>query len=584
MNKDILLDLQNLSFRYATDKRPILRGVNFQVPRGKITLLLGPSGCGKSTVAFILTGLIPHALEGDLKGSVFFRGENICGRKPQELSTKIGMVFQDAESQFCTFSVKDEIAFGLENLKTAPEEMDERITLALQAVHSVQLRDKLLHHLSGGEKQKIAVAAVLALDPQLLILDEPTANLDPAGTIEFFSLLRTLRDQAGKTILIIEHKLDHLMEIIDQVVLLSNQGTVIQQGPPRQVMEYAAKTPDLERIWLPQLVQLSRALAERGLILPPFYNEAGALASLSAVHHCFNDVAVTDAGTVSRNRGKHIIKAENLSFAYASGKEALQQLNFFLDAGDFLALVGPNGAGKSTLAKLMLGLLPRYGGSLCVDGRELKHLRQKELVNRIGLVFQNPEHQFVANTVFDELAYTLKVRKYEQSEIKENVERYMEKFSLETVARKNPYLLSQGEKRRLSTASMLIGGQDILILDEPTYGQDQQNTEELMEYMQQINREGVTVIIITHDMNLVASFCERVLVLSAGRIIFNGPVRTLFKNEKVLNIAGLTIPPLAALSMKLGERCGFPYLLHEREYLEALQPGIGAKDAGSLHF
>ena len=241
--------------------------------------------------------------------------------------------------------------------------MDERITLALQAACSA-VAGQAAPSSFRRRKTKIAVAAVLALDPQLLILDEPTANLDPAATMEFFSLLRTLRDQAGKTILIIEHKLDHLMEIVDQVVLLSNQGTVIQQGPPRQVMEYAAKTPDLERIWLPQLVQLSRALAEQGLILPSFYNEAEALASLSTVHHCFDDVAVTDAGTVSRNRGKHIIKAENLSFAYASGKEALQQLNFSLDAGDFLALVGPNGAGKSTLAKLMLGLYPVTGKPL----------------------------------------------------------------------------------------------------------------------------------------------------------------------------------------------------------------------------
>lgn len=523
-------------------------------------LLLGPTGCGKSTLALCLNGLIPQLVGGEMQGRVFIREQDTRQTPVGELARQVGLVFQDPEAQFCMLTVEDEVAFGLENIGVPAQDMGARIVAALALVGLSEQRHTRLDRLSGGMKQRLALAAVLALGARILILDEPTSNLDPQGTAEFFVHLATLKRQ-GYTIVLIEHKLDELMDLgdathpgqglVDQVVVWESDGRIVATGNPHAVFQQQAGKLLEYGIWLPQVTELAYRLSRAGLPLERFpVNSAEARQLL--LPFTTQGPGTASAAQPALISGRHnAIQAVGLEYTYPRGPQVLRGLALEVQRGELLALVGANGSGKTTLALSLCGILRPTHGQVLLDGADVSRLDGEQLAAQIGYVFQNPEHQFVTASVADELAYGLRLRHRPEEEVQGKVSAMLEQFGLTDQADVNPFKLSQGQKRRLSVATMLVLGQEVLILDEPTFGQDRSNAYRLMDEMRRLQQEGCTILFATHDMRLVAEYATRVAVLDEGRILFDGRPQDLFAQPESLRRAQLQAPVLYALSQAL---------------------------------
>jgi energy-coupling factor transporter ATP-binding protein EcfA2 len=548
-----LIQLHELSVKYRGRKAPTLDNVNLTLNRGETVLLLGASGCGKSTLAFTLNGLIPHSVGGMMSGRVVVDGLDTQQHPVADLARRVGILFQDPDAQLVTFKVEDEIVFGLENLCVPPATMEPRLEAALAAVHLSAARLRPLDTLSGGERQRVALAALLAVEPEILIFDEPTAHLDPVGTGDIFALIAELKASGRHTILLIEHKLDELMHLVDRVVLLGDGGNILADGPPRTLF---ASHEDLLRqqgVWTPQVVRLAYRLQQRGIPLDPFPVTLDEAATGLTTY--FPTPLITQLPNPPLPRSTFppmpsAVEIRNLSFFY-DDRPVLHEISLSVPQGDFLAIVGANGAGKTTLGQQIAGILQPPPNTLWLNGRDAHTIPARERSRLVGYVFQNPEHQFVTGSVGDEIRFGLRVMGLDEPAVARRSEALLARFKLTRYARANPFTLSHGEKRRLSVATMLAMGQQILILDEPTFGQDQQNADELMTLLSELHQEGRTIAIITHDMTLVANYAQHIAVMAAGELRFHGDPRTAFAQPDLLASARLTLPPLAQLSRRL---------------------------------
>lgn len=563
--------VKDLTFRYAGRKRPALASLSFEVEPAETLLVLGPSGSGKSTLALCLNGLIPHAVAGEQQGQVVVAGRDTRETLVAELARTVGLVFQDPDSQFCMLRVDDEVAFGLENLLVPPEEMPGRIAGALRAVGLPGLERTRIDRLSGGARQRLALASILAMEPSILVFDEPTSNLDPAGADEVFACLAKLKAEGNRTIVIVEHRLEHLVRLVDRVLVLGSKGEALAYGEPARVFHENALLLEELGVWIPQASELANRLARRGYILHPYplTVEQGARAILNVLppsaesdrtngHHR----KTTDdwplplahlplASEPATDSAQSAIEIDRLTYVYAGGRVALRDVSLTVPEGSFFAIAGPNGAGKSTLAGHLIGSPRPPRGAVRLLGRDVRQLDPTTLTHLVGYVFQNPEHQFVAGTVYDELAFGLRVRQLPEAEVAKRVESIIAEFRLEGLAQANPFTLSHGEKRRLSVAAMLILGQRILILDEPTFGQDRRNTDALMAKLVELNRAGRTIVMITHDVRLIAEYAREVAVLVDGSLVSQGTPATLFGDNALLKRARLVAPPLIELGRLL---------------------------------
>lgn len=466
-----MLSIKNLNLTFD-EKGEVFKNITMELEENTVTLLSGKSGCGKSSLLMCITGVIPEIIEGTLSGEITYMGRNIKDLGLVGLAGDIAYMFQDPDSQLCTFTVEDEIAFGLENMKIEPSEMDNIIHEVLNLVSIEHLRKRKLNELSGGEKQKVALASILALNPKMILMDEPTANLDPHATVEIIELIKKLKEDMGKTILIVEHKIHEFIDIVDNVLEINNGET-----------KFLSKAKFLEDY--DKEFDFSRE-------------------------------------PLSNKFSSKVMEVKNLSFEYNKGNEVLKDINFSLGKGEIAAIIGCNGAGKSTLSKILMGLLKPKSGDIILNGQNMKNISTKDIGKNMGLVFQNPEHQFIKMTVEKEISLGLEINGKEKNEIDTKVEEYLKRFDLEDSKLRNPFTLSQGQKRRLSTASMMINGQEILILDEPTYGQDRENLKKLIELLYEINKEGTSILMITHDMKLVSKCCDKIIYLKNGKIDYEG--------------------------------------------------------------
>ncbi|MDO5689141.1 MAG: energy-coupling factor transporter ATPase [Tissierellia bacterium] len=451
----------------------ILKNLNFDLPLGKITLLKGKSGVGKSSLLKVLAGIIPNTIDGEASGSIQFHGGDILGQKTEVLAGQIAYMAQDPESQLCSFTVEGEIIFALENILCPVDEIMTRVDEVLSLLQISHLKHKRLNHLSGGEQQKVTLASLLVLGADLFILDEPTANLDPKSTIEMLSLIERLSKEMGRTVLIIEHKLSEVIGMVDQVLELTEDGI---------------KTVD--RDFLAQRLKTDSQFPHRRFF-----------------------------------EGEHdvVLSIEKISFGYEDSPEIFRNLDFSINRGEIVGITGLNGAGKSTLAKLIAGLLKPNKGQILLKGHNTTRISHKKLGRLIGLVFQNPEHQFIKFRTEDEISISLTLLQLDKDEVKRKTEEYLKMFDLINEKENNPFTLSQGQKRRLSTASMIINEQELLLLDEPTYGQDRENLLRLIELLYEINRKGMTILMITHDKELIKKACDRIIYLENGQIAYVGP-------------------------------------------------------------
>ncbi len=567
--------VRDLRLRYPETGKVVLHGVNLELEKGEVKLLLGPSGAGKSSLALTLNGLIPHQMDGETRGDVLVNGKATTDTTVAWLTTQVGMLFQDPEAQIATLTVADEVAFGMENLKLPPQVMAKRSRDALRRVGLVGLEEQGTDALSGGQKQRLALASTLAMGVSVLVFDEPTANLDPAGASDFFGSLAQLKTQ-GYTTLIIEHRLDELISQVDSIAVLDWSGAIAADGPPRQVLQDQAKLLRKLGVWKPQVSELADALQERGITLEPYplTIDECVTALTRVVDEQSLPPTATELGAatnVTAISGPPAAEVESLSYRYPGGTLALRNASLTIAKGDFYAIIGPNGSGKTTLARHLIGLNRVQDGRVRIFGNDVSRLSDKKLNKQAAYVFQNPEHQFVTLRVYDELAFSLRARKVPEGEIARSVNVLLADFGLEEHRDANPYSLSQGQKRRLSVATMLALEPQILILDEPTFGQDRINATRIMKELQRLNSQGTTIVIITHDMKLVAEYVSRVGVLIAGRVEFEGRVRELYAESDLLARAHLDVPPLYAVSQRMRQsNPAFPLMMTAREFTEEI--------------
>jgi len=553
-----IISLENVTYTHFERSEPALLDLNLSIPAGTLTLVVGPSGSGKSTLCNVLSGAAPNLIGGEFEGRCIVDGKDTQQTPIRELAPTVGWVFQDAEVMFSMLEVEDEVAFGPENLCLPPEIIRRDVDQMLDYVGLTPHRRSLVWELSGGQIQKLGLACALVMHPQIVILDEPTANLDPVATQWVHDLVLDLQNR-GTTVVLVTKELDEFMAEANQMVVL-NQGQVVAVGPPNEVIiRHGLFLSNELGVWLPETTEIGLALQRRGLLTPervPIRVEE-TLEILRSARWEPGPQASPPATEICRDH-KVLIHAQDLSFAYSDGTEALKSVSFDIHQGELMAIVGRNGAGKSTLARLIVGLLRPEHGDLTILGRPAQKWNVRDLANHIGLVFQNPEHQFLTDTVRDEIAYSLLAQGIDDPEaVEKHVRETLHLLEIEDVIDMHPFALSAGAKRRLGVATMLVGNPQVLIVDEPTYGQDRAMTRTLMALLTDLRERGVTIVMITHDMRVVEEYTERVLVMSAGEILFDGSPGELFDQGDILEKASLRTTGLSRLVRALRTE-GYP--------------------------
>jgi energy-coupling factor transporter ATP-binding protein EcfA2 len=578
-----LIRVRELSLTHADAAHPSPRDVTFDIHPGEVVLLLGPSGSGKSTLTLALNGLIPHALSASMDGTVEAGGIDTASAQTATLSTHVAMVFQDPDAQIVTGTVYDEVAFGPENLLLPLDVVQSRVEEALRRVGLWERRDDNPDHLSGGGRQRLAIGCALAMGSPLIVLDEPTANLDPQGIDDVYAALADVVDAGDRAILLVEHNLDAAMAFVTRTIVLDREGRVAFDGPAAEVIRNHADELLGMGVWLPGATLAALRLREQGHafdVLPLTPDElAGALAradvsphsvpSDASSHSAHSDAsshsarsttgvgASGDARSLSEERSDETKRPEPIILARGltvrrRRTEILHGIDLDLEPGSLTAIVGANGAGKTTLIQALAGVVPPPRGQVVVDGIDPGTASPRDLAARIGFVFQNPEHQFIAHTVFDELAHGLRLRRVPEDEIATRVDEMLARFGLEHKKDVHPFLLSGGEKRRLSVGTALITRPRVLALDEPTFGQDRARAAELLDLLAGLRAEGTTIVIVTHDLQLVAEHTSHVVILADGRVRAAGPTAELFQDAQLFADAGLRMPALQRVLASAG--------------------------------
>lgn len=528
-----------ISYTHWNHTDPSLIDISFNLYPGTLNILVGPGGSGKTTLCDVLNGKIPHLLGGDLLGDVWVGDMNTRQTEVKDLARQVGYVFQDPETMFATLYVEDEIAFGPENLRFEVDDIKKEVDRLLDLTQLTPFRRNLVWNLSGGQVQKLGLAVALSARPRLIILDEPTSNLDPAATFAVHELIQTLRD-SGMTVLLITRELDETLAKADQLIVL-DKGHLLAAGSPRQVLrDHGIYMSEKLGVWLPETVEIGIALQEHQ------YELEQIPITIKETFETLNGLELLKDGLTSElvetqhERGEKLVSARDLVYSYTGEQYALQGVSLDIYAGEMLAIAGRNGAGKSTLAKLFSGLLKPQKGSLDLFGKPASKWKVQDLATNLALVFQNPEHQFLTDTVHDEVAYSLLARGLNnQQEIEDEIRKTLDQLGLTEYEKIHPFALSAGMKRRLGVATMLVGNPRLLLVDEPTYGQDRQMTETLMALMEDIRSRGIAVVMITHDMRLVQEYADRVVVMSDGKVLFDGEHCGLFEQAGLLEAANL---------------------------------------------
>ncbi len=542
-----------MTFTYHEGERPALRSVSLVQNAGEMIGVMGASGAGKSTLAKCLNRIVPEFEDGDFHGAIRIAGESLEHLRVCDVAPKVGMVFQDFESQLFSTNVAHEVAFAMEQVGMDRAEMDRRILPALEAVglRGFEHRDPM--SLSGGEKQRLAIASVLALRPSVIVLDEPTTDLDPEGRAEVFALIRKLREQ-GLSLIVIEHESEEL-RAADRIVVL-REGEIAADGPPSEVFartalltECGVRPPGLgHALELLGIDAQAKSVDQAYEVIVRAYPSVAATAGSIARSSVSEDPKAAGVTTVSPS----FIEIENLSYSYAGGPRVLDSINLKVEAGEFLAIVGQNGSGKTTLAKHVVGLLQPATGRITIDGKDRARMRPAETAREVAYVFQNPDHQIFAATVDEEVAFGPRNFGLPADEIRHRCDEALEAVGLQNERQSDPFLLSKGERQRLAVASVLVLRPRMLILDEPTTGLDHREQLRMMALVRDLNRSGIAIVIITHTPWLVAEYARRVVLMRKGAKIFDGGVREFFMQDELLRSSSFRAPEITELSRRFG--------------------------------
>ena len=561
MAEDVTVKVDNLSFTY--ERGPLaLQNVTFEVKKGEILGVLGANGAGKTSLCFHLNGIIPTVYAGTEKGRV-----TLCGLDPWEtpileMSQKACMVLQDPETQFTTTDVESELAFGPANLAVERDEIFRRSAWAAEVCGIEGLEERKPQELSGGQKQRVALAAGLTMLPEVLILDEPTSQLDPVGTGEVFDVVNHLADTENMTILITSHKTDEVARLADKVLVL-NEGNVAEFGPPREVF---AKTEFLDSIGVnpPSVTSLTSKLAEK---IPGFkerYEKSGGIPltieeaeSLfkKSLDEGFLKIDWKSPPSPPPTSEEVVLEMDDVTFTYPARipVTALKNINLQVNRGEYIAIIGQNGSGKTTLVKHFLGLLEASEGVVRIEGEDASELTVGSIAKSIALILQNPDYQLFSISVEKELEFGPRNLGLTEEEIKKRVDNAMKEVGLEDVADIFPFRLSFGDRRKVAAAAGIAMDPEILILDEPTTAQDFEGRHVLCQIASRMRDQGKTIIMISHDMDLVATYADRLVIMSDARIIADGPKREVFGMHDILKQADLKPPQITQLCQRLAD-------------------------------
>lgn len=532
-----LLRVRDVSITHEGNAGPSPAHVSFEIGAGEVALLLGPSGSGKSTLGLALNGLIPHDIPADVTGTIEVQGLDTKTATPAQLSPHVAMVFQDPDAQLVTGTVLDEVCFGTENLLLPVDEILRRAEWALRKVGLWTRRADNPDSLSGGGRQRLAIACALAMGAPLLVLDEPTANLDPAGVEEVYAVLAEIVRDHDRSILLIEHNLDEAMALATRLIVLDEAGHVAFDGKPRTVLQVHSETLASLGVWLPTPTLTGLQLRAAGHDVDVAPTTAAELREALPAARRTLTAPSESAGTAPAVEVSHLTITHD-------GRRVLDDVSLTIPQGSFTAIVGGNGAGKTTLVQAIAGVVRPPKRTVSFGSIDPATANGKKLAHAVGFVFQNPEHQFIAQTVYDELAISLRGDQLSNDDVRARVNDVLDRFGLRDRAESHPFLLSGGQKRRLSVGTALMSAAPVIVLDEPTFGQDRSRARELLDLLHDLNAQGTTIIIVTHDMQLVADDATHVIALDGGTVAAAGTVRDVFRDDDLVHRVGLRIPAL----------------------------------------
>ncbi|MCF3648568.1 ABC transporter ATP-binding protein [Synoicihabitans lomoniglobus] len=540
-----LVSFRQVSYAYPRSTEPVLRDITLDIAPGEIIGLLGPSGAGKTTLCLALTGIVPQFYRGRFFGHLTVAAHDTLDHPIHSLSQAVGLVLQDPESQLVTASVEHEVAFALENAGLPVAEIHERVARALAAVYLTDCAHKHPHDLSGGQQQRLALAAALALRPPLIVLDEPTSQLDPASTTEVFRLVRELNATHGTTFVIASHASEEMATYVDRAIVL-DAGRIVADGPASKIFAHTALFSRLH-LRLPEVTATFLHL-QRGGEYPanatlPVTHAAGlaAIQTLPPAH------AFTLPPAAPPDRGVPILELRNVTHTYADGTTALRGIDVQIPRGEYCLIIGQNGAGKSTLLKHFLNLLQPTSGEALIDGVPLRDFKVSALAQRIGYVPQNPDRQLFNATVEAEVGFSLQATNLDPAARQARLDEALEAMQLVHLRHAHPFSLSKGDRARVVIAAVLALKPEVLVFDEPTTGQDAAGARAILDLTQELHALGHTIVIVTHHLYLMPDYAHRVLVMGHGQLLLDAPIRDAFHAIDVL--ASTSVAPTQAVAL-----------------------------------
>lgn len=594
-NRPSQVYIENLTYQYPHSDSPSITDVNLDIKQGEFVLLAGPSGCGKTTLVRSLNRLIPCVTGGDLRGRILINGKDISRQKVHQLALHVGMVFQNPDTQLFALTVSEDIAFGPENLGLPADEILRRVERALTAVRLDSMREHFIFTLSGGEKQRTAIGGNLAMEPDVLILDEPTSDMDPVGTKEVLAVIKRLNMERNMTIILIEHKIDEVVKLADRLVVM-DRGRILLDGDPCEIFDREHDRMRNIGIYPPQLSEISRILHASGMTRtfnkrnkrPTYEDVLDRLTELlSDSDNTDGNSAVTStsdacntAGNINIDTGTTIacphVRIEKIWHKHEDGSDGLKDIDLQIDRGEFVALIGHNGAGKTLLVSHLIGFLKPSEGRILFDGKDISEISTAELAQQVGYLFQNPDDQIFTDNVVEEIRFGLKNLRLNDEDIARRVDSALNMMELTEYSDRHPHALSRGQRQRLAVASILAMKPDIIVLDEPTTGQDRAHVNKFLHQIKKLNQLGKTVILITHDMNIAAEYANRTIVMKNGEIFLDGATRDVFSRSENLREAYIEPPVVTRLSLDLKRKgINIPVMLTVEElewHLKAAGP------------
>ena len=566
-NRKPIIELRDVSFSYGQEAGRALDHMDLTIHEGEFVGVIGPSGAGKSTLAAVMSGAIPHHYTGELFGATLVDGNDTCDVTLTDISRIVGSVLQDIDAQMVASVVEDEMLFGLENYGVPHDQIEDRIAQALETVGISDLRDREIATLSGGQKQKVAIAAILALAPRVLVLDEPTAALDPVSSTLVFDTLRKVNEAAGITVVVIEQKVALLCKYCGRVLVLS-EGKLAFDGEPHEVFGHAS---ELRRLGVdsPRVARIANSLLERGVaksIDRPCLNVAEAKALIADL---VGDRPAPPAAAIlpespsaptrdSRHKpaarphaegAAPVVEVKDVAFAYPNHGDSVTRLNMCVYPGELVGVIGQNGAGKTTLTKLLNGLLHPKTGTVRIAGLNTSEVPTSAIAAHCATLFQNPDRQICKDTVLEEVAFGLTLHGTPQDEAERRAAEVIARFDLP--ADESPFSLSRGQRQMVALASVVVLDPEVVLLDEPTSGLDYRECMTVMETVREMAERGCAVIMVCHDMEVVSDFAERVVVMTKGRIAARDEANAVFANDDLMAAAYVEPPQVIALSKEL---------------------------------